>query len=292
MINEEKIIKIQNILENPGRVSSYYKLLEDMGDMKYNYREYLESAPVNCEYELRKLSSADYELCTALFTMILREDYFSNGSFERRLRNGQVEDVLKRMIKLLSEDKNSITYTREEIIKVFNKKELKDGLEKYIEIMELLHKTDVSTDKDFQKKYNHFYRMRQRTSQYYQIYFDYMEQQKSKAKSLSFRDILLHIKNETNRCEASFSSKLLATLNPDMPVWDSNVLTNLGIKQIPSYAKDREQKIADVYEQICLWYDEFLKSDEASLVLQIFDEMFPNVNITNTKKVDFFLWQY
>ncbi len=104
MINEEKIIKIQNILENPGRVSSYYKLLEDMGDMKYNYHDYLESAPVNCEYELLKLPTADYELCTALFTMILREDHFSNGSFERRLRNGQVDAILKRMVDLLKEN--------------------------------------------------------------------------------------------------------------------------------------------------------------------------------------------
>ena len=38
------------------------------------------------------------ELCTALLTAILREDHFSNGSFERRQRAGQVDEILKRMV--------------------------------------------------------------------------------------------------------------------------------------------------------------------------------------------------
>lgn len=42
--------------------------------------------------------NADYELCTALLTAILREDHFSNGSFERRQRAGQVDEILKRMV--------------------------------------------------------------------------------------------------------------------------------------------------------------------------------------------------
>ena len=39
--------------------------------------------PIDCNEELRRVSGADYELCTALLTMLLREDYFSNGSFYR-----------------------------------------------------------------------------------------------------------------------------------------------------------------------------------------------------------------
>ena len=34
----------------------------------------------------------------ALLTAILREDHFSNGSFERRQRAGQVDEILKRMV--------------------------------------------------------------------------------------------------------------------------------------------------------------------------------------------------
>lgn len=43
------------------------------------------------------MANADYELCTALLTAILREDHFSNGSFEHRQRASQVDEILKRM---------------------------------------------------------------------------------------------------------------------------------------------------------------------------------------------------
>ena len=35
---------------------------------------------------------------TVLLTAILREDHFSNGSFEYRQRAGQVDEILKRMV--------------------------------------------------------------------------------------------------------------------------------------------------------------------------------------------------
>ena len=47
-------------------------------------------------------SVKDNELCTALLTMLLREDHFSNGSFERRFADGQVLPVLVRMKDVLS----------------------------------------------------------------------------------------------------------------------------------------------------------------------------------------------
>lgn len=183
-------------------------------------------------------------------------------------------------------------YTREEIVAVFNKDALKNGLKKYVDIMEYLHSTDVSKNIEFQKMYNHFYRMRQRNPEFYQTYYDYMERMKCNASTLTFEEVFFYIQKETNRCEASFSSKLLATLNPDKPVWDMFVLENLGVKKIQSSAKNREQKIVEAYQQICQWYNDFLGCEEASLILQIFDEMFPNVKITDTKKVDFFLWQH
>lgn len=190
-------------------------------------------------------------------------------------------------------DKESIDmYTREEIVAVFSKDVLKNGLKKYVEIMEWLYKADISNDKEFQKLYNHFYRMRQRKPEFYQTYFDYMEKMKSNANTLTFEDVFFYIKKETNRCEASFSSKLLATLNPDKPVWDMFVLENLGVKKIQSSAKNREQKIIEAYQKINQWYNDFLGTEEAGLILQIFDEMFPDVKITDTKKVDLFLWQH
>lgn len=183
-------------------------------------------------------------------------------------------------------------YRRKDIVTVFDKMELKEGLSKYIEIMERLHNTDVSKDQDFQRLYNHFYRMRQRKPEFYKMYYDYMEKMKNSTDALSFEEIFLFIQKESGRCESSFSSKLLATLDPNKPVWDMYVLENLGIKKIYSTTTNREQKILAAYNQICEWHEDFLKTDDARIIIEIFDEMFPGVNITDTKKVDLFLWQF
>lgn len=48
------------------------------------------------------------------------------------------------------------------------------GLDKYEYIMDNLIKTDVSIDKDFQRKFNSFYIVR-RDANWRKIYYDYME---------------------------------------------------------------------------------------------------------------------
>ena len=103
MTNKEKFKKIQAVIDHPGRERTYYSLLEDLGDLKGNYADYMTTKPINCSEELQRVANADYELCTALLTAILREDHFSNGSFEHRQRAGQVDEILKRMVAELNQ---------------------------------------------------------------------------------------------------------------------------------------------------------------------------------------------
>ena len=81
--------------------SRYYEVLEKIGDMKYNYGDYMITEPIDCNKELERLPVADYDLSCALLTMLLREDHFCNGSFERRYKAGEVQPILDRMITLL-----------------------------------------------------------------------------------------------------------------------------------------------------------------------------------------------
>ena len=101
MNKQEKINAIRQLLDAPSTEVKYYELLENMDDLKTNYHTYATTEPINCDKELDRLQTADYELCTALLTVILREDHFSNGSFERRQRAGQVTAILNRMIETL-----------------------------------------------------------------------------------------------------------------------------------------------------------------------------------------------
>ena len=97
MTNEEKIMKFRQLLSNID-ASNSYEVLEETGDLKTNY---MTTEPINCNEELKRLESADYDLCSALLTMLLREDHFCNGSFDQRVESGQVECIVQRMIKLL-----------------------------------------------------------------------------------------------------------------------------------------------------------------------------------------------
>ena len=103
------------------------------------------------------------------------------------------------------------------------------GIEKYNRIMKRVHETDVSVDADFQRVFNGFYRMRQRPESFYRIYYEYLERNKDNG-DLTFEDVVTYLYHETGSIHASFSSKLLATVRPDMPVWDKFVLQNLGLR--------------------------------------------------------------
>lgn len=104
MKNSEKQTLLQELKTVDSRLETrFYDALEKIGDIKYNYADYCITEPINCDEELKRLPDADYELCCALLTMLLREDHFCNGSFERRFNAGQVHPILDRMIHLLSE---------------------------------------------------------------------------------------------------------------------------------------------------------------------------------------------
>jgi hypothetical protein len=85
----------------------FYDTLEKCGDLKFNYYDYMSTHPTNCDLELTRLPDADYDTCCALLTMLLREDHFSNGSFEKRQRAGQVKPIVDRMISLLQNEKQT-----------------------------------------------------------------------------------------------------------------------------------------------------------------------------------------
>lgn len=97
-----KISLLESLLEPaPPIVDRYYDTLEEIDDLKKNYWEYMNTEPIDVESELARLPEADYDLCAALLTMLLREDHFSNGAFEERFNNNEVQPIIIRMIQLL-----------------------------------------------------------------------------------------------------------------------------------------------------------------------------------------------
>lgn len=99
------------------RPELFYDILEACSALKLNYTEYATTHPIDCRKELLRLPYADYDTCCALLTMLLREDHFSNGSFERRQQAGEVKPIVDKMIALLSK-------TNKPVINAFSERAL------------------------------------------------------------------------------------------------------------------------------------------------------------------------
>lgn len=167
-----------------------------------------------------------------------------------------------------------------------NLKRRKKDIIRYDEIMKL---KDNPEDPDFQKKYDAFYRVR-RNAEWREIYFDIMSRYQEMSDP-SFEEILLELHQRTNRIEASFTSKLLATIDPYKPIWDSKVLSVLKLEMDKDPKKSRLQKTVELYEKICEWYQCFIKSNIAAEWIKVFDREFPEfMSFSSTKKIDFILW--
>ena len=105
-MRSEKIELLGKLLsENSCEAEKYYNTLENCNAVMYDYRSYMTTVPIDCDKELLRLQTADFDLCCALITMLLREDHFSNGSFKRRQKAGQVAPIIERMILLLATEK-------------------------------------------------------------------------------------------------------------------------------------------------------------------------------------------
>ena len=100
---------------------TFYETLEKCDALKTNYHDYMTTVPIDCDKELLRLPRADYDLCCALLTMLLREDHFCNGSFARRQRMGQVKPIVEQIIHLLeSQNFPTITSFSEKAIESLN----------------------------------------------------------------------------------------------------------------------------------------------------------------------------
>ncbi|MFA5765602.1 MAG: hypothetical protein WC929_05635 [Bacilli bacterium] len=171
------------------------------------------------------------------------------------------------------------------------------GAIKYRKIMSIVNTTDVSKNEDFQKLFNGFYRVRQRNEEWYKEFYSLFEDCKKNPKT--YDKLLLAFYNKTKRIEKSFISKMVATLNPDMPIWDVYVIQNLGIK-LKKYFSGRtrnERKLnevkyyCEIYKQIVDFYNSYLATKNAKDSIAEFNRVHPSYkDISDTKKIDFCLW--
>ena len=162
------------------------------------------------------------------------------------------------------------------------------GLDKYQFIMEQVKKTDVSIDADFQRTFNGFYIVR-RNEAWRKVYYEHFEN--VKGSTPTFASILTHLYECTGNIEPSFSSKMLATIFPDKPIWDRYVVQNLNMELVGTTKEERLANAIALYADMEKWYAVFLQTDKAKECIEAFDRVMPDYkHISSIKKIDSILW--
>lgn len=167
---------------------------------------------------------------------------------------------------------------------------MREGLEKYSLIQNQFKlSSTICLTSEFQRQFNGFYRVR-RNAEWRKSYFELLAYTANQSHP-TFRNVILAIQNKTSRIEASFASKLIATVNPNLPVIDRFVVKNIGLK-LPNYNNSsRIDLLVNLYEQLTTQFEHYLLSPEGETLTSEFDKFYPNAAITNIKKLDLVLWQ-
>lgn len=181
------------------------------------------------------------------------------------------------------------------------------GISIYIELMRTID-SGILTE-EFKENFKKFYGMKRCkfSDEFYTKYFEYLDKNRKKNnqnyKKIEFNEVINYIwqTGTSNRVEASFCSKLLASINSDKPVWDRNVFSWLEMTR-PASIKDKNKQIKKAIETYDKLIEEinrqFYNTGNAKKCIEIFNEFF-NRNfsegndlkyISSMKKIDFILW--
>lgn len=183
-------------------------------------------------------------------------------------------------------------------------KEISTGIDKYLKVIMPANPEDP----EFQKNYAVFYRLSRRKQAWKDNYFKLLCAQKTNPKEVG--DILAELYEPNKYIEISFASKMIATFNPNMPIIDKWVLINLDLNATWSATKrnwyktnvSEEKRIedaVDLYNSLDIWYKDYIKSSDGEELISRFNQKLSKSfeesdfkKISNTKKIDFLLWQY
>lgn len=165
------------------------------------------------------------------------------------------------------------------------------GMDKYNDIISMINDKSINlfTSPKFKQYFNSFYRVR-RDLKWQSDYYKYFEKNKNN-KKITFNEILDYMYKITNgNIEASFCSKMLATINPNMPIWDQYVLKNLKIKVEGKTKEEKMKNTKLAYKKIVEDVNNKLKDDSIKNAIKEFREFFPEFNFSDVKILDFILW--
>lgn len=167
------------------------------------------------------------------------------------------------------------------------------GIKTYYYLVQNATEIDVSNDVEYQKTFSKFYGINgaRRGNEWKKIYYDYFQSVKGKGKDLTFSDIVTYLYKKTQRVEISFSSKMLATINMDKPIYDKYISK---VFKLDKEKRDTVEEAIQLYKKLEEIYSKILQDEKYKDFIAEFDLLFPDYKckISEIKKLDFIFWTY
>lgn len=202
------------------------------------------------------------------------------GGFEKRI-------LLKAVVDPLATDSitNRICQNKTAILE----KVSMSMVEKYCWLEENLHKCNVSTNTEYQRKFSHYYRMRFVSPKYREAFFALFEEIKDHPDT-SFEEVARRLYPVDQKHEFSFISKMLHTINTSRPIYDSQVNAALKLRTYQPVFEKRLKKDIEILDRISARYRMLMASPEVSEIQKEIDLKISPKTISSEKKLDFILW--
>lgn len=160
----------------------------------------------------------------------------------------------------------------------------------YYWLQDNLYLRNVSSDAEYKRKFAGYYRMRYVSQQYRDSFFSLLEAIKNDT-DVSFVDVARGLSQVDGRHEFSFISKMLHTIDPSRPIYDSQVDQALQIhRTYQSNIDSKIQRDEEILKQISFVYRCLEAASEMAEPLAAFDRIIPNRSMSIAKKLDFLLW--
>jgi hypothetical protein len=175
------------------------------------------------------------------------------------------------------------------------------SLESYKFIQQEFNKSDVSLNEKFQTRYMIFYKLYGAglTKEFREEYFEIMQEKKNKEfldqndiKDIIFRLYEVKSAKGFNCIYFSFTTKLIHTLNNNLPIYDSRIRDFFGFR-VPYLYLGRDVRVNEYlkqYEIINDVYGNIIKNSLLEELIEEFKKVFLGFKISDVKILDFMIW--
>lgn len=179
---------------------------------------------------------------------------------------------------------------RDRILRGMRKR--KNAIARYDCLVNSLHSSNVANDATYQRVFIGYYGVRGRNDEWRRDFFGILEREKNN-ESVCFSALLEELWGKVQKVELSFTSKLIATIDPNRPVYDSNVEDCLGLDGPKPHmpVEERKRCAIEAYDSLTTQTSAMINGTAFLDFRESFDEEFPEFrHFTDIKKLDLYLW--